>query len=162
MIEPNVVDWSFFNLIPFNRTRLGFWILDVNLIPEVIIIKDKTETILHLLMWHFIANFVLGLKYHLLLPISFWVENANIVCCLASPLLLHSKPRLITSILPIFAYWVLILIKSCRYEPLSHLLGKEYFLHAYGPIYVLSADVVQSLVALRNDRQVFFPPKLGQ
>ncbi|KHN23939.1 Putative beta-1,3-galactosyltransferase 14 [Glycine soja] len=47
------------------------------------------------------------------------------------------------------------------YEPLSHLLGKEYFLHAYGPIYVLSADVVQSLVALRNDRQVFFPPKLG-
>eukprot|EP00256_Glycine_max_P053754 XP_014620454.1 probable beta-1,3-galactosyltransferase 14 isoform X2 [Glycine max] len=37
------------------------------------------------------------------------------------------------------------------YEPLSHLLGKEYFLHAYGPIYVLSADVVQSLIALRND-----------
>ncbi|XP_057457878.1 probable beta-1,3-galactosyltransferase 14 [Lotus japonicus] len=37
------------------------------------------------------------------------------------------------------------------YEPLSHLLGKEYFLHAYGPIYALSADVVSSLVALRND-----------
>ncbi|XP_020239801.1 probable beta-1,3-galactosyltransferase 14 [Cajanus cajan] len=37
------------------------------------------------------------------------------------------------------------------YEPLSYLLGKEYFLHAYGPIYVLSADVVSSLVALRND-----------
>ncbi|KAL3631461.1 hypothetical protein CASFOL_024445 [Castilleja foliolosa] len=37
------------------------------------------------------------------------------------------------------------------YEPLSHLLGKEYFLHAYGPIYALSADVVVSLVALRND-----------
>ncbi|CAJ1978499.1 unnamed protein product [Sphenostylis stenocarpa] len=37
------------------------------------------------------------------------------------------------------------------YEPLSNLLGKEYFLHAYGPIYVLSADVVSSLVALRND-----------
>ncbi|XP_051114652.1 probable beta-1,3-galactosyltransferase 14 [Andrographis paniculata] len=37
------------------------------------------------------------------------------------------------------------------YEPLSHLLGKEYFLHAYGPIYALSADVVASLVALRND-----------
>ncbi|KAG4968313.1 putative beta-1,3-galactosyltransferase 14 [Glycine max] len=46
------------------------------------------------------------------------------------------------------------------YEPLSHLLGKEYFLHAYGPIYVLSADVVQSLIALRNDRQVFLPPWL--
>ncbi|XP_058747424.1 probable beta-1,3-galactosyltransferase 14 [Vicia villosa] len=37
------------------------------------------------------------------------------------------------------------------YEPLSHLLGKEYFFHAYGPIYVLSADVVSSLVVLRND-----------
>lgn len=37
------------------------------------------------------------------------------------------------------------------YEPLSHLLGKEYFLHAYGPIYALSAEVVASLVALRND-----------
>uniref|UniRef100_A0A2P2KAY0 Hexosyltransferase n=1 Tax=Rhizophora mucronata TaxID=61149 RepID=A0A2P2KAY0_RHIMU len=39
----------------------------------------------------------------------------------------------------------------CRYEPLSYLLGKEYFLHAYGPLYALSADVVASLVALRND-----------
>ncbi|XP_004489037.1 probable beta-1,3-galactosyltransferase 14 [Cicer arietinum] len=37
------------------------------------------------------------------------------------------------------------------YEPLSKLLGKEYFLHAYGPIYALSADVVSSLVALRNN-----------
>ncbi|XP_042062218.1 probable beta-1,3-galactosyltransferase 13 [Salvia splendens] len=37
------------------------------------------------------------------------------------------------------------------YEPLGHLLGREYFLHAYGPIYALSADVVASLVALRND-----------
>lgn len=37
------------------------------------------------------------------------------------------------------------------YEPLSNLLGKEYFMHAYGPIYALSADVVASLVALRND-----------
>ncbi|KAJ1441678.1 Glycosyl transferase, family 31 [Sesbania bispinosa] len=41
------------------------------------------------------------------------------------------------------------------YEPLSNLLGKEYFLHAYGPIYALSADVVSSLVALRNNRQVW-------
>ncbi|XP_043701404.1 probable beta-1,3-galactosyltransferase 14 [Telopea speciosissima] len=37
------------------------------------------------------------------------------------------------------------------YEPLSTLLGKEYFLHAYGPIYALSAEVVASLVALKND-----------
>lgn len=37
------------------------------------------------------------------------------------------------------------------FEPLSYLLGKEYFLHAYGPIYALSADVVASLAALRND-----------
>ncbi|CAK9151690.1 unnamed protein product [Ilex paraguariensis] len=37
------------------------------------------------------------------------------------------------------------------YEPQSSLLGKEYFLHAYGPIYALSADVVASLVALRNN-----------
>ncbi|XP_075660325.1 putative beta-1,3-galactosyltransferase 14 [Castanea sativa] len=38
------------------------------------------------------------------------------------------------------------------YEPLSYLLGKEYFLHANGPIYALSADVAASLVALRNNR----------
>lgn len=37
------------------------------------------------------------------------------------------------------------------YEPLAYLLGSEYFLHAYGPIYALSADVVASLVALRNN-----------
>ncbi|TKY49160.1 beta-1,3-galactosyltransferase 13 [Spatholobus suberectus] len=37
------------------------------------------------------------------------------------------------------------------YEPLSNLLGKEYFLHAYGPIYALSAAVVSSLVALKNN-----------
>lgn len=37
------------------------------------------------------------------------------------------------------------------YEPLSHLLGKEYFLHAYGPIYALSADVVASLASIRNN-----------
>ncbi|KAK3426936.1 hypothetical protein EUGRSUZ_F03260 [Eucalyptus grandis] len=39
------------------------------------------------------------------------------------------------------------------YEPLHHLLGSEYFLHAYGPLYILSADVVASLVALRNNRK---------
>lgn len=37
------------------------------------------------------------------------------------------------------------------YEPMSYLLGSEYFLHAYGPIYALSAKVVSSLVVLRND-----------
>ncbi|GLU18079.1 hypothetical protein SLE2022_343990 [Rubroshorea leprosula] len=37
------------------------------------------------------------------------------------------------------------------YEPQSNLLGTEYFLHAYGPIYALSADVVVSLVSLRNN-----------
>ncbi|KAL4589019.1 hypothetical protein LXL04_001921 [Taraxacum kok-saghyz] len=37
------------------------------------------------------------------------------------------------------------------YEPLGYMLGQEYFLHAYGPIYALSADVVASLAALRND-----------
>ncbi|PKA46040.1 putative beta-1,3-galactosyltransferase 14 [Apostasia shenzhenica] len=37
------------------------------------------------------------------------------------------------------------------YEPLSYLLGSDYFLHAYGPIYALSAKVVESLVSLRND-----------
>ncbi|KAF5189787.1 Hexosyltransferase [Thalictrum thalictroides] len=41
------------------------------------------------------------------------------------------------------------------YEPLSYMLGKEYFLHAYGPIYALSAEVVLSLVSLKNNRQVF-------
>ncbi|KAJ6728140.1 BETA-13-N-ACETYLGLUCOSAMINYLTRANSFERASE [Salix koriyanagi] len=38
------------------------------------------------------------------------------------------------------------------YEPLSYLLGEEYFYHAYGPIYALSADVVASLAVLRNNR----------
>ena len=37
---------------------------------------------------------------------------------------------------------------------MSYMLGNEYFLHAYGPIYALSADVVASLVALKNNRQV--------
>ncbi|EOA30944.1 hypothetical protein CARUB_v10014091mg [Capsella rubella] len=37
------------------------------------------------------------------------------------------------------------------YEPLADLLGNEYFLHAYGPIYALSADVVTSLVALKKN-----------
>ncbi|CAN0891321.1 Probable beta-1,3-galactosyltransferase 14 [Linum grandiflorum] len=37
------------------------------------------------------------------------------------------------------------------YEPLNYMLGKEYFLHAYGPLYALSADVVTSLAAIRND-----------
>ncbi|KAK6927280.1 Glycosyl transferase, family 31 [Dillenia turbinata] len=38
------------------------------------------------------------------------------------------------------------------YEKSGDLLGNEYFLHAYGPIYVLSAEVVASLAAARNNR----------
>ncbi|XP_017983027.1 PREDICTED: probable beta-1,3-galactosyltransferase 12 [Theobroma cacao] len=37
------------------------------------------------------------------------------------------------------------------YEKSGHLIGNEYFLHAYGPIYVLSAEVVASLAAARNN-----------
>ncbi|XP_057959299.1 probable beta-1,3-galactosyltransferase 12 [Malania oleifera] len=37
------------------------------------------------------------------------------------------------------------------YEKSGDLLGNEYFLHAYGPLYVLSAEVVASLVAARNN-----------
>ncbi|KAH9800013.1 putative beta-1,3-galactosyltransferase 12 [Citrus sinensis] len=40
------------------------------------------------------------------------------------------------------------------YEKSGHLIGNEYFLHAYGPIYVLSANVVASLAAARNNRYV--------
>lgn len=37
------------------------------------------------------------------------------------------------------------------YEKSGHLIGNEYFLHAYGPIYVLSAEVVSSLAIARNN-----------
>lgn len=37
------------------------------------------------------------------------------------------------------------------YEPNGYMLGSEYFLHAYGPIYALSAEVVASLSAARNN-----------
>ncbi|KAJ4833780.1 hypothetical protein Tsubulata_014692 [Turnera subulata] len=37
------------------------------------------------------------------------------------------------------------------YEKSGYLIGNEYFLHAYGPIYVLSAEVVASLAAARNN-----------
>ncbi|KAF5748318.1 beta-1 3-galactosyltransferase 12 isoform X1 [Tripterygium wilfordii] len=37
------------------------------------------------------------------------------------------------------------------YEKSGHLIGNGYFLHAYGPIYVLSAEVVASLAAARNN-----------
>ncbi|CAO2835967.1 unnamed protein product [Amaranthus hypochondriacus] len=37
------------------------------------------------------------------------------------------------------------------YEPLAHLFGPQYFLHAYGPIYVLSAKVVQTLASISDD-----------
>ncbi|OWM86570.1 probable beta-1,3-galactosyltransferase 12 [Punica granatum] len=37
------------------------------------------------------------------------------------------------------------------YEPSGHLVGNEYFWHAYGPIYILSADLVASIAATKND-----------
>jgi hypothetical protein len=40
----------------------------------------------------------------------------------------------------------------CRYEPNGYLLGSDYFLHAYGPIYALSAEVVASVSVARNNR----------
>lgn len=42
------------------------------------------------------------------------------------------------------------------YEPLSYLLGNGYFLHAYGPIYALSSEVVASLVTLKNNSYRMF------
>jgi len=43
-----------------------------------------------------------------------------------------------------------------RYEKQGNLIGNEYFLHAYGPIYVLSAEIVASLAAARNGRFEMF------
>ncbi|XP_074330706.1 putative beta-1,3-galactosyltransferase 12 isoform X2 [Apium graveolens] len=37
------------------------------------------------------------------------------------------------------------------YEKSANVIGSEYFLHAYGPIYVLSAGVVASLAVARNN-----------
>ncbi|XP_058069020.1 probable beta-1,3-galactosyltransferase 12 isoform X2 [Magnolia sinica] len=37
------------------------------------------------------------------------------------------------------------------YEKSGHLIGNEYFLHAYGPIYALSAEVVAALAIAKND-----------
>ncbi|CAL9117853.1 unnamed protein product [Musa textilis] len=37
------------------------------------------------------------------------------------------------------------------YESSGHLIGNEYFLHAHGPIYALSADIVAALASARND-----------
>ncbi|KAH9309981.1 hypothetical protein KI387_037892, partial [Taxus chinensis] len=37
------------------------------------------------------------------------------------------------------------------YEPLGDMLGNEYFIHAYGPIYALSAEIVAGLSVLGND-----------
>ncbi|KAH9621000.1 hypothetical protein KSS87_021903 [Heliosperma pusillum] len=37
------------------------------------------------------------------------------------------------------------------YESQGHLIGNEYFLHAYGPMYILSAEVVASLATARNN-----------
>ncbi|KAJ8442851.1 hypothetical protein Cgig2_016317 [Carnegiea gigantea] len=37
------------------------------------------------------------------------------------------------------------------YESQGHLIGNEYFLHAYGPMYILSAEVVAALATARNN-----------
>ncbi|CAM6090243.1 unnamed protein product [Calypogeia fissa] len=37
------------------------------------------------------------------------------------------------------------------YEPLNWLLGNEYFMHAWGPIYALSRDIVADLSNFKND-----------
>ncbi|XP_042519589.1 probable beta-1,3-galactosyltransferase 12 [Macadamia integrifolia] len=37
------------------------------------------------------------------------------------------------------------------FEKSGHLIGNEYFLHGYGPIYVLSAEIVASLATVRNN-----------
>ncbi|KAL9227246.1 hypothetical protein vseg_002962 [Gypsophila vaccaria] len=37
------------------------------------------------------------------------------------------------------------------YESQGHLVGNEFFLHAYGPMYILSAEVVASLATARNN-----------
>lgn len=44
--------------------------------------------------------------------------------------------------------------KNHRYENSGKLIGSEYFLHAHGPIYALSADTVVFLANARNDRLV--------
>ncbi|XP_078438788.1 putative beta-1,3-galactosyltransferase 12 isoform X2 [Wolffia australiana] len=36
------------------------------------------------------------------------------------------------------------------YESSGHLIGNEYFMHAYGPIYIISADVASALSEARN------------
>lgn len=41
--------------------------------------------------------------------------------------------------------------KKKWYEKSADVIGSEYFLHAYGPIYVLSAGVVASLAVARNN-----------
>uniref|UniRef100_A0A1D1XFV3 Hexosyltransferase n=1 Tax=Anthurium amnicola TaxID=1678845 RepID=A0A1D1XFV3_9ARAE len=42
------------------------------------------------------------------------------------------------------------------YESSGHLIGNEYFLHAYGPVYALSAGVVAALSTARNDSMRMF------
>ncbi|XP_021763704.1 probable beta-1,3-galactosyltransferase 12 [Chenopodium quinoa] len=37
------------------------------------------------------------------------------------------------------------------YESQGHLIGNEYFLHAYAPLYILSAEVVSSLASAKNN-----------
>ncbi|XP_008244709.1 PREDICTED: probable beta-1,3-galactosyltransferase 12 [Prunus mume] len=51
-------------------------------------------------------------------------------------------------------YWMHEEPKMKWYEKSGHLIGSEYVRHAYGPIYVLSAEVVAPLAIARNNRKV--------
>ena len=41
------------------------------------------------------------------------------------------------------------------------MIGSEYFLHAYGPIYALSKEVVANLAANKNQRYGIFSISFG-
>ncbi|GJZ91427.1 probable beta-1,3-galactosyltransferase 14 [Tanacetum coccineum] len=44
------------------------------------------------------------------------------------------------------------------HEPLGYMIGKEYFLHAYGPIYALSADVLKVKCSVLSYDGLYFLP----
>jgi hypothetical protein len=55
---------------------------------------------------------------------------------------------------------------DCRYEPLSKLIGEEYYMHAYGSAYVVSSRVVEDFIApnhhlLRKTRNEGAPPSFA-
>ena len=66
------------------------------------------------------------------------------------------ETRRFSAVSVVFGDWFILLAgflpDACRYEPKAYLLGKEYFLHAYGPIYALSADVVNIINSIPDGR----------